>query len=280
MVFWRSSLVLAFDAASVQGARVTQGLRGREVRALAQRTLDPGALRPLALETNVVRPAEIREAARAVVAELGGAGRPGIVALPDGVARLGLLDVAPGTDAREYARFRLGPQLPYPASDAIVDVSPLGGGRFLAAAVRRDIAAEYEALAEAAGLAADRVDLAPVAALTALRERDKGAHLDVVLGDAAFSVAFFDNQAVLALRSRRRDPGPDEAERIGREVERTALLGPAGTTARVRVVGPGARRVAEALNAAGFQAQAGWGDMPRLPAAATEELAWLAVGLA
>jgi hypothetical protein len=202
------------------------------------------------------------------------------VVLPDGVARLALVDVPAGGEARDYARFRLGPQLPYPVSDAIVDVIPVGGTTYLAAAVRRDIAAEYEAVAEAAGLAPDRVDLAPIAAFTALRQRNKRAHLDVVLGDAAFSMAFFGDQTAIAVRSRRRDPGPDEAERIGREVERTALLGPYGTTPPVCVVGPGARRVADALAASGFAAQAGWGEVSRLPAAATEELAWLAVGLA
>jgi hypothetical protein len=273
-------VVLAFDAAAVQGARVAPGFRGREIRSLAQRPLDPGALRPFALETNLARPAEVREAARAVVAELGGVGTSGTIVLPDGVARLALVDVPVATDPREYAHFRLAPQLPYPASEAIVDVTPVGGSCYLAAAVRREVTAEYEAVAEAAGLAPDRVDLAPVAALAALRRRQKEMHLDVVLGDAAFAVLFCGDQTAITLRSRRRDPGPDEAERIGREVERTALLGPAGAPRRVRVVGPGARRVAEALGAVGFEAQAGWGAVAHLPAAATEELAWLAVGLA
>src|SRR5688572_9334567 len=114
----RSKLLLAFDAASVHAARVRVGLRGREVEAVARRPLEPGALQALALEPNVARPDEVRAAARAVVAEIGGDSRPGIVVLPDVVARITLLDVPSGTDPREYGRFRLTPQLPYPASEA------------------------------------------------------------------------------------------------------------------------------------------------------------------
>lgn len=278
----RSKLLLAFDAASVQGARVEHGLRGRRLQSIARRSLEAGALRPLALEANVVRPEEVHQAARAVVAELGGTAMPAIVVLPDGVARVALLDVPSGTDPRDYARFRLAAQLPYPAAEAIVDVVPAGGGKYLAAAVRRDVAAEYEALAAAAGLTCERVDLAPMAALAVLHRQEKAApRLDVVLGEAAFTMALFGPSMALAFRSRRRDRGPDDAERVGREVERTALLGPAaGGRLRVQVVGAGARRVAEALSASGMEASSGWGEVHTLAAAETEELAWLGAALA
>jgi hypothetical protein len=280
----RSKILLAFDAGSVQGARLEQGLRSRRFTAFSRRSLEAGALRPLPLETNVVRAEEVRQAARAVVMELQGVGKPGILVLPDGVARLALLDVPAGTDPRDYARFRLGPQLPYPAGEAIVDASLLGSGRCIAAAVRRDIAAEYEALAEAAGLPPERVDLSPLAAIAVLaaerRREPPAASMDVVLGEAAFSMALFGGNAALALRNRRRDPGPHDADRIGGEVERTALLGAAGAAPRVRVVGPGARRVAEDLRASGLDARAGWGEIPNVSLSDSEELAWLGAGLA
>jgi hypothetical protein len=278
---WGSKLLLAFDAASVQGARLAQRLRGPELQAMARRALGTGALHPLALGTNIVRADEVREAARAVVAELGGGGRAGILVLPDGVARLALVDVPKGSDAREYARFRLSSQLPYPAAEAVVDLTPAGPGRFLAAAVRRDVAAEYEAMGEAAGLGRDRVDLMPLAALAVLRRgASAGPRIDVVLGEAAFSMALFGGGVAVALRSRRRDPGPDEPERIRREVERTALLGEHGTSPSVRVVGAGARRVAEALCGAGVEARAGWGNIRSLASGDAEEAAWLGAGFA
>jgi hypothetical protein len=284
MMLSRSKILLAFDTGSVQGARLEQGLRSRRFTAFARRPLEMGALRPLPLETNLVRAEEVRQAARAVVMELGGVGKPGILVLPDGVARLALVDVPAGTDPRDYAHFRLGPQLPYPAADAIVDASALGGGRYIAAAVRRDIAAEYETLAQAAGLVPDRVDLSPLAAIAVLaaehRRETPGASMDVVLGEAAFSMALFGGNAALALRNRRRDPGPHDGDRIGAEVERTALLGAAGTAPRVRVVGSGARRVAESLRASGFDARTGWGEIPNVSLSDSEELAWLGAGLA
>src|SRR5688572_1072973 len=148
----RSKVLLAFDAGSVQAAVVEHGLRARRFGASARRPLPEGALRPAALEANLARVEDVRQAARAVVLDLQGAGKPGVVVLPDGVARMVLLDVPAGTDPREFARFRLGPQLPYAVGEAVVDAIPLGGGRHLAAAVRREVVAEYEDLAQAAGL--------------------------------------------------------------------------------------------------------------------------------
>jgi hypothetical protein len=279
MIWRRTSLLLAFDATGVQAARLVKGLRGRDVERVARRGLDAGALRPLALEANIARAAEVQEAARAVIAELGGEAGSTVLVLPDGVARLAVVDVPAGSDAREYARFRLASQLPYPAAEAIVDSVPAGGTRHLAAAVRRDIVAEYEAVGRAVGVTGGRVELAPVAGLAALRRAaTTGPQLDVVLGDAAFSMALSAEGALQTVRNRRRDPGPDEAGRLGAEVERTVLLSPSG--AAVRVVGAGARRVVETLRAAGLDARSGWGDAWRLTAPDTEELAWLGAGLA
>jgi hypothetical protein len=274
MIWGRTPLLLAFDATSVHAARLARGLRGRALQRVARRGLEPLALRPLALEANVVRPAELRDAVRAVVDELGGGAGPVVLVLPDGVARLALVDVPQGSDAREYARFRFAPQLPYPVVDAVVDVTPAGGTRHLAAAVRREVVAEYEALVEGAGIRLERVELTPLAGLAALRRAPAAEpRLDVVLGDAAFSMALSSEGALQSVRTRRRDPGPDEAGRIGEDVERTA------GRAAVRVVGPGAGRLVEALRAAGLEARSGWGLGGRLSGFGTEELAWIGAGL-
>jgi Tfp pilus assembly PilM family ATPase len=275
MFSFRSKILIALDTATVHGARIAPSWRGREVRAVARRELASGALVPAALDTNVRRPEEVREVLRAVVSELGAAGRPAVVVLPDGVARTLIVDVPAGADLREYARFRLSSQLPYPAPEAIVEVAPAGKHRVLAAAIRRDIVVEYEKLVAAAGLTLDRLDLAPMAALAWLRRR-RGAEprVEVVLGEAVFSMALVGQGTTLAVRTRRRDPGPDEPERLALEVDRTAQLG-AITPAGVRVVGPGAGRLAEAWTARGVLVEAGWGVVTRIDAREACELAWL-----
>jgi Tfp pilus assembly PilM family ATPase len=250
----RAELVLAFDAASIQAASMRWGLGGRRVDAQARRAVSSGALTPVALGTNVHRPEELREAVRAVVAEVRGAGRPAILVLPDGVARLALLDVPPRTDAREFARFRLAGQLPYPIGEAAVDFLKLGRGRVLAAAVRRSVVQEYEQIAAGAGLAQQRVDLAPLAALAAL-PRQAASGVDVILGEAAFSIAVSGGGRVLAFRTRRRDPGPDEAERLALELERAARLAETPLPGALRVVGPGARGLAEAWRMRGLSVE-------------------------
>jgi hypothetical protein len=250
----RTELVLAFDAASIQAAVVGLGLGGRRVDASARRGVSSGALTPVVMGQNVHRPEELREAVRAVVAEVRGAGRPAILVLPDGVARVALVDVPSRTDAREFARFRLAAQLPYPGTEAAVDILALGGGRVLAAAVRRDVVQEYEQIAAGAGLTQQRVDLAPLAALAVLRRR-AATGIDVILGEAAFSIAVSGAGKVLAFRTRRRDPGPDEAERLALELERTARLAETPLPAALRVVGPGARGLAEAWKMRGLSVE-------------------------
>ena len=130
----------------------------------------------------------------------------------------------------EYARFRWAQGLAHPAAEAIVDVLPLGAGRAVAAAVRRAVALEYEAVAGRAGLSPGRVDLAPLAALSAL-VRDAPAEpaaVDVILGDAAYCLAASYGGALRVLRNRRairrRRSGPP-----GREVDRTAAFAGDGT---------------------------------------------------
>jgi hypothetical protein len=280
MGVWRTKLVLALDAGSVQAARLLPGLGGPRYGAVSRRPLASGALVPAALKPNVRRPEELREAIRNAVAEAGGAGVPAIVVLPDAVARTLLLEVPGGTDPREYARFRLASQLPYPVADAVVDVTTLRGRRAIAAAVRREVAAEYEQLASECGLAQERLDLASLAAVAWLSRDSGGPRVDVILGEAAFSLALMSGGTAVAFRTRRRDPGPDEAERLALEIERTVQMGATPGETRIRVVGPGARHLAEAWGAKGLSARSGWGGDGRVAFRDAEEIPWLGAGLA
>jgi hypothetical protein len=272
----RSRLLLAFDASTVSAGRVSWGGTGPRLEACSLLHLPPGALLPSPVDANLASPEEVRGALRELRRGLGNPDRGATLVLPAGVARTALLDPPAGARPQEYAQFRLTQGLPYPASEAMVDVMALGHGRFLGAAVRRPIVAEYEEAASAAGWRQERLDLLPLAALDGLLRRppEGGAGVDVILGDVSLSLAAYRDGGLRAFRSRLRDPDVDEAARVQAEAERTAsavgLESP-----RVRVVGPGARAMIHALGFRGLTASAGW-DAPvtGLPLESCE-LAWL-----
>ena len=268
----RPRLVVAFDASGVSGALFARALTRPRLRAFARIELPPGALTPSALGSNVQRPDAVGEALEALRQRLGN-GSGATLVLPDGVGRVLLLDTPEGTHDRDYVRFRLAAALPYPADEATFDVLSLGRGRALGAAVRRSVVAEYEQAAAGAGFTQERVDLAPLIAVAGLLRRGAGVH--VILGDAALSLATFQDARLTAFRTRRRDPGPGEARRLLEEAERTALLG--GGDGVVTFVGPGARGLVQELVASGRPVSLGPGaeDAPGAP-----EAAWLAGVLA
>jgi hypothetical protein len=196
--------------------------------------------------------------------------------LPEGVARTVLLEPG-GSPPLEYARFRLAPGLPYPEAEAIVDVLPTAGGRFLASAVRRSVVESYERLAAAMGLVEERIDLSHLAALGELLRREGSGEgsIDVVLGDTAVSLAASRRGGLRVFRTRRRDPGPDEVERLTLEVDRTADLAGEGFAAQVRVVGAGATDLVRELSFRGRAAVLGWHVSHDGLLVEPAELAWL-----
>jgi hypothetical protein len=257
MIF-ESKVLLAFDETNVAAASVSRGPRGVKIKARARVPLAPGALVAGPLDDNIARPQEVREALERVHRELGSNGRRAELILPDGIARLLLLEVPDGVRAPEFARFRLPQGLPFAPAEALVDGVAAPPGRFLAAAVRRSVVRGYEAIATAAGFVHERVDLLPLAALTPLlrrAERDFSA-LAVVLGDAAFSLAWFDAGRLAYFRNRRRDPGADEYARLRDEIARTAALAGAPPRPKVVALGADAPQLAAALAEEGFDASA------------------------
>ena len=276
----RTRALLAFDASGVSGALLGWSFGGMKVRGFARAALSPGALTPSALEPNVARRPEVAEAVGRVAADLG-IGRARVTVLaPQGVARLLLLDVPEGVDPDAFARYRFA-DLPYPVAEAVVDVLPVPGGRVVAAAVRKLVVEDYEAVVAAASLEQERFDIASLAALTALLKdspRDELV-LDVILGDVAYAMAAHRDGVLAALRHRLRDRRDGEAERLRAEAERTAALAGA-PLGRVRVVGTGARALIREWSAAGLDAGRGWrADGDGLPHDAAE-IPWLGALLA
>src|SRR6185295_11676252 len=116
----RTRVLVAIDATGVAGASVSGGPGAPRIRSYARAALSAGALVPGPLEPNVARTAEVREALGEVAGALDGGRGPVCLILPGGVARTALLEVAAGVTAREFARYRLTPGLPYPPDEALV----------------------------------------------------------------------------------------------------------------------------------------------------------------
>src|SRR3970040_2169993 len=67
-------LYVAFDASAVTGAIVQRALQGRSLRAFAHAVLPAGALDPSGTTPNLVRPEEVRDSVRRVLAAVDHAG--------------------------------------------------------------------------------------------------------------------------------------------------------------------------------------------------------------
>ena len=277
MARMRPRLFVALDAGSVSGGAGTRSGGGFRLAAPARVPLRPGALAPSPFAPNVARPGEVADALRELARALRIGPEPVCLLLPDGIARLALLEVPADVTPEEYARFRIVPGLPYPAEEAVIDVLPLGPGRAVVAAVRRSVIEGYEAVAEQAGLVQDRLDLTPLAALSGLLRQPGdagGLTVDVVLGDAAFCLAAHQDGVLRALRNRRRDPGPDEPRRLAEEVQRTSVLAGDGAGPHVRVVGAGAGDLLASWRANGGTAEPGWRSESAEAGSEPSELAW------
>jgi hypothetical protein len=266
----RPRLYLGFDAGAVTAAALAGGLGKRRVQGFARVPLEAGVLTPSPSGRNLPRPEEVRAAVRRAVTGLGGA-RVTLV-LPDGVARVALVDLPAGAEAREYVRFRFAASLPWPVSEANVDALPAGRGRVVGAAVRRATVAEYEQAVSSAGLEVERVHLAPLLALEGLMRTGEPDAVHVVLGDVAVCLAPFQEGAPVALRNRRRDRSSGEASRLREEASRAAFVnGNGSAVVRLVVSGVGAPGLRHDLglepSGAGLTVRADWPD--------AAEAAWL-----
>jgi hypothetical protein len=282
MALLGAQYVVALEPSSVAGAAVSRGLGSPRIRSFARAPLPPGALSVSPFEDNVAQVDEVRAAVQRVASALGAAGARVLVVLPDGLARMALLDVPADAAADRYARFKLAGGLSYPAGDAVVEVLPAGRGRVVAAAVKRAVVESYERVVQQAGLRQDRVDLAPLAATAALSqdEVDSVSAVDVILGESAVSLVARLEGSLRAFRNRRRDPGDGEPERLYLEALRTAILaGDGARPPRVRVLGPGAPALVRRWREEGVDADLGWRLAGPEGAPDASELAWLGAAL-
>lgn len=268
---------VALDAGGVRAARVAAGLRGAEALAWARAPLASGALAPHPAERNLADAEAVRQALGHVATALDlHPGTPVRLVLPQGVARPVLLEEPRGVARDDFARFRLGPGLPFAPEEAVVGTLAVGSGRVVACALRRSVGAEYEQVAREAGLVPEGVFLAPLTSLaTLLRKPPAHAEVALVLGDAACLLAAFGDGRLRVLRARRRVPSHDESRWLLDEVERTASAAELRGSTRLTLHGPGSQALAATLGLQGRLVQAGVSPVAGLPAEASE-WAWLA----
>jgi hypothetical protein len=272
------SLFVAIDRGQVEGGELRAGFRGPRLASFAAAPLASGALEPRPFETNIVDRDAVLEAVSRVLAALGARSSPVTLVLPDGTARTGLVEPPGNVAPDHFARFRLGQGLAFPASEAIVGTLKVAGGAHLAGLVWRRIVNEYEQVLADAGAAVARAELAPFLAVAGLGagKGAEGGVVDVILGDAAYSLAHSDGGGLRAFRTRRRTRSADTG-RIVDEAERTAMA--AGQEPQqMRVVGRGASLVLAELLRRGRRAAAGWTLGHEGVAVEPVELVWAKAG--
>jgi hypothetical protein len=145
------SVVLDMQPGFVAGARLDES--SGQVRRVAVRQLEAGALEPLPSRPNLAKQEVVRRAIEEVLEAVGnGSGRLGIL-LPDPSVRVAILRFETLPDHREEAealvRWKMGGILPFPPEEARVSYQLLSKGdqsvELVAMAIRNSVVAEYEA---------------------------------------------------------------------------------------------------------------------------------------
>jgi hypothetical protein len=227
---------------------------GPAVHASGQVLLPAGALVPSPTGPVLVDAEAVRQAAARVLQGLD-AGRARVrLLLPDGLARVVLLDAPDHVAADEFARFRLGPGLPFAASEAAFGTLRLPrGNAVLAAALRCATVAAFEALVRGLGVEPAGVTLSSLAALAPLAP---GVLLPngvaILLGDTTVSYAGLRAGRLCVVRQRLLDGVPDAAQLIA-EAQRTAALAGLAPGAALALAGRGARAAQHSLQSAGHE---------------------------
>jgi hypothetical protein len=265
-----SRIYLAVDAGSVTAAELAESVKGHRLRTLAHEPLVAGALVPGAAGSNLADAEAVRAAMARALARV--SRRHLTLVLPDGIARLALVEPPRGVSAREYVRYRLASSLPWPVTEASFDTLDAGPGRVVGAALRRTTVAEYEQAATAVGAIVEQVHLAPLLALAGLLRRRGGDAVHALLGDVALCFALVRDGALVTLRNRRRDRSQGEASRLREQLRKLASLAANGNgELPLFVSGSDAARLRPQVGAAALDAMA-----PAAPAETGVEAGWLA----
>jgi hypothetical protein len=269
-------LILAPDARCVCAARSRSGLGGARLAACAGAALPRGALVPSAAERNVVRASDVRDALADLLSRVAPRMHRADLILPAGAAHLRLLEAGERALGSDELRLRLASGLPFPVQDAVLGAMRVGTSRWLAAAVRRSVVEEYEALASSVGLRPRRVELASLVAITGLlRQPLPEGGIDVVLGDTTVALAVWNRGGLAHLHTRLRGDSEDDTPWLWEEIARTAVAAGHGTVPGVRAAGRGADELVRRAVAHGHAATLAWSLPLSDQGIQAAELSWL-----
>jgi len=152
--FLLPSVVLDLQPGFIAGARLDR--KSRQIRRIAVRQIEVGALDPLASRANLAKAEVVRRAIREVLEMVGDRNDRLGVLLPDPTVRVAVLRFETLSNRREEAealvRWKMGSILPFPPEEARVSYQLLSRSEqsveVLAMAVRNSVVAEYEAAFE------------------------------------------------------------------------------------------------------------------------------------
>jgi type IV pilus assembly protein PilM len=201
------------------------------VTAYAGEGLPDGAVVPMMAGVNVAQPDVVRGAIKRALERAGlSATRRVALVVPDSVARVSLLsfDKAPSRaqDLDQLVLWQLRKATPFPIEEAMVSHFPAAteAGRLSIATilVRRDVLAEYEALANGLGIHAGIVDLASFNVMNAIMSATPGDGRDqlvVHVAGRATTLAILRGTALMFYRHRQ----SADDEPLGALVHQTAM---------------------------------------------------------
>jgi type IV pilus assembly protein PilM len=189
MVQWLDSMphpATVLEIAETHVAAARWG-RGGSLEGHAFEELPVGALAPSAVETNVVNAEAVQRAVAAVVSRIPQRGQEAALLVPDAVVRVFILpfETFPrrADEANPLLRWRLKKSVPFDVEETVISsmrqTGKDGSLEIVAGVARHRVVREYEALAEAAGLAPGVVLSGVIASLALLD--DEGATLYVRL---------------------------------------------------------------------------------------------------
>ncbi len=226
--FFLPKVVLDLQPGFVAGARLDRS--SRQVRQVAVRPLDAGALEPFPSRSNFAKQEVVRQAIREVLETVGdGRGRLGIL-LPDPSVRVALLhfETLPGSrqEAEALVRWKMGGILPFPAEEARVSYQLLSKGEksveLLAMALRNSVVAEYEAALEATSAGSALVLPATAALLPLLPARSQGGQVLVHVCSGSVTTVVTAGDGISFWRNRQLES--DMAEGDGEVVQEIARV--------------------------------------------------------
>jgi len=160
------------------------------VTAYASEPLVPEAVMPALTGTNIPNVNAVADALRRALERAGlRSPRRAALVVPDSVARVTMMSFehlpAKAADVDQLIRWQLKKSLPFPVDDALVShfvVKSSGTGEtVIATAARRDVIAQYEAVAAGAGIHAGVVDLASFNVMNALLASGPSATADTLV---------------------------------------------------------------------------------------------------